>query len=49
MQTKFGIFGPVHIAILSTIPVLAAILAASERWILPGVEGYELGWQSLFC
>src|SRR5260370_7547452 len=36
MQTKFGIFGPVHIAILSTIPVLAAILAATERWILGG-------------
>ena len=43
MQTKFGIFGPVHIAILSTIPVLAAILAASERWISTGRRGLRIG------
>jgi len=50
MQTKFGIFGPVHIAILSTIPVLAAILAAQlSGGFLPGAEGCELGWQLLFC
>ena len=35
MQTKFGIFDPVHIAILSAIPILAATLAAIGRWI-PG-------------
>src|SRR5260370_17910487 len=43
MQTKFGIFGPVHIAILSTIPVLAAILAAIERWILGVPQGRPIG------
>jgi len=43
MQTKFGIFGPVHIAILSTIPVLAAILAALERWISAGGRGLRIG------
>src|SRR5260370_18880068 len=43
MQTKFGIFGPVHIAILSTIPVLAAILAAIERWISTGRRGLRIG------
>ena len=43
MQTKFGIFGPVHIAILSTIPVLAAILAALERWISAGRRGLRIG------
>ena len=43
MQTKFGIFGPVHIAILSTIPVLAAILASIERWISTGRRGLQIG------
>src|SRR5258708_39590139 len=43
MQTKFGISGPVHIAILSTIPVLAAILAAIERWISAGRGGLRIG------
>ena len=43
MQTKFGIFGPVHIAILSAIPVLAAILAAIDRWFSTGRRGLRIG------
>ena len=43
MQTKFGIFGPVHIAILSTIPGLAAILVAIERWTPAGRRGLRIG------
>ena len=43
MPTKFGIFGPAHIAILSTIPVLAAILAAIERWTSVGRRGLRIG------
>ncbi len=43
MQTKFWIFGPVHIAILVTIPVLAAILTAIDRWTPGGRRGLRIG------
>src|SRR5260370_42075070 len=43
MQTNFDIFGPAHIAILSTIPVLAAILVAIERWTSAGRRALRIG------
>src|ERR1700745_2146192 len=43
MQTNFGIFGPAHIVILSSIPVLAAILVAIDRWTPAGRRGLRIG------
>jgi hypothetical integral membrane protein (TIGR02206 family) len=43
MQTNFGVFGPAHIVILSTIPVLTAVLVAIERWTSAGRRGLRIG------
>ena len=43
MPATFHIFGPVHLAILGMVPVLAAVLAALQRKFLPGGKAIRFG------
>lgn len=43
MPTNFHLFGPAHLLILGAIPSLAAILAAIQRRVPPGLKALRLG------
>ncbi len=42
--TNFRLLGAAHLAILSAIPLLAAILAAVQRHLRPGTRGLRIGF-----
>ncbi len=43
MPNTLQLFGPVHLAILAAVPLLAAGLAAAQRKLAPGSRGLRLG------
>ncbi|MDR3771850.1 MAG: TIGR02206 family membrane protein [Terracidiphilus sp.] len=43
MPSTLQLFGPVHLAILAAVPLLAAILAAVQRRLAPGSRGLRFG------
>jgi hypothetical integral membrane protein (TIGR02206 family) len=43
MPANFQLFGPTHLAILGAVPLLAAILALIQRYLLPGRIGLRIG------
>jgi hypothetical integral membrane protein (TIGR02206 family) len=43
MATNLQLFGPVHLAILAAVPLLAAVLAAAQRRLAPGARGLRYG------
>ena len=43
MPTDFHLFGPAHLLILGSVPLLAAILAAIQRRLPPGFKGLRIG------
>ena len=43
MPTDFQLFGPAHLVILGAVPLLAAILAATQRQLPPGTKWLRVG------
>ena len=43
MPASLRLFGPIHLAILAAVPLLAAILAAVQRKLSPGSSGLRFG------
>jgi hypothetical integral membrane protein (TIGR02206 family) len=43
MPTDFELFGPTHLVILAAVPLLAAILAAVQRRLPPGIKWLRVG------